>query len=271
MAISMAALFTLVLLHEFGHCFACRAVGGDADDILMWPLGGLASCDPPRRWKAHFITTAGGPAVNLAIVPLTCAALALAGHSDAILFNPLAPAAAVGVFASYWLVALWWTHYINILLLLFNVLLPMYPMDGGRLMHALIWRARGRKRATEIATLVGLVTAGVVAVGAMITENVTLIVIALFGALVCWTERRQLRMGAELADPVLGGFDEDDDDFVAAPRGPGKAELKRREREAAEQAEVDRILAKIAAAGMASLSRKEKRTLEEATERKRRG
>src|SRR5437762_10474385 len=38
----LGLLFLSVLLHEFGHCFACRAVGGSADDILMWPLGGLA-------------------------------------------------------------------------------------------------------------------------------------------------------------------------------------------------------------------------------------
>jgi hypothetical protein len=41
-AIFMAVLFTIVLIHEFGHCFGARSVGGDARDILMWPLGGLA-------------------------------------------------------------------------------------------------------------------------------------------------------------------------------------------------------------------------------------
>src|SRR5688572_18838997 len=56
-------LFLFVLLHEFGHCFGCRAVGGHADDVLMWPLGGLASCDPPDRPWEHLVTTLCGPAV----------------------------------------------------------------------------------------------------------------------------------------------------------------------------------------------------------------
>lgn len=42
------SMCVLVLLHEYGHCFTCRRVGGEADDILMWPLGGLASCRPPH-------------------------------------------------------------------------------------------------------------------------------------------------------------------------------------------------------------------------------
>src|ERR1051325_217595 len=46
-ASTMGTLFLLVLLHEFGHCVACRRVGGDADEVLMWPLGGLAMCSPP--------------------------------------------------------------------------------------------------------------------------------------------------------------------------------------------------------------------------------
>ena len=56
------ALFGCVLLHEFGHCFAARWVGGEADDILMTPIGGLAFARPPHRWGATFITVAAGPA-----------------------------------------------------------------------------------------------------------------------------------------------------------------------------------------------------------------
>src|SRR5580658_1075962 len=53
--ISMTILFVSVLLHEFGHCFGARYVGGDADEILMWPLGGLASANPPKRpWASFF-------------------------------------------------------------------------------------------------------------------------------------------------------------------------------------------------------------------------
>src|SRR5437773_1308758 len=64
-AISMAALFVMVLMHEFGHCFASRAVGGNPQEILMHPLGGLAFADASRRWGAKLVTVIGGPAVNV--------------------------------------------------------------------------------------------------------------------------------------------------------------------------------------------------------------
>src|SRR3954462_11644541 len=75
-AMAMGALFLLVLLHEYGHCFACRWIGGSADQILMWPLGGPAYCAPPSGWKASLITVLGGPAVNVVLWPLLGAALA---------------------------------------------------------------------------------------------------------------------------------------------------------------------------------------------------
>src|SRR5581483_2246379 len=60
-ATSMAILFISVLLHEFGHCFGARMTGGFADEILIWPLGGLAMTHPPHRPGASFITTIMGP------------------------------------------------------------------------------------------------------------------------------------------------------------------------------------------------------------------
>src|SRR2546423_14085770 len=68
---SMGILFCIVLLHEFGHCFAARWVGGQADEIIMHPLGGLALTRPPHRPLPMFLTVAGGPAVNV-IICLVC-------------------------------------------------------------------------------------------------------------------------------------------------------------------------------------------------------
>src|SRR5437867_2558335 len=62
-----ALLFGVILLHEFGHCFGARAVDGDAQEVLMWPLGGLAFVDVPHTPRANFIATAAGPAVNVVI------------------------------------------------------------------------------------------------------------------------------------------------------------------------------------------------------------
>src|SRR5207249_2373929 len=72
----MALLFVSVLLHEFGHCFGARLVDGDAHEILIWPLGGLASIDVPHTPRANFLAAAAGPLVNLLLCLGTAAGLA---------------------------------------------------------------------------------------------------------------------------------------------------------------------------------------------------
>lgn len=80
-------LFAIILLHEFGHCFGGRWVGGEADDILIWPLGGLAFVAIPQNWKAHTVTVAAGPFVNVIICVLLGCTLLGAGYRPAI--NPI--------------------------------------------------------------------------------------------------------------------------------------------------------------------------------------
>ncbi|HUU84959.1 MAG TPA: site-2 protease family protein, partial [Phycisphaerae bacterium] len=138
-----AILFFMVLLHEFGHCFAARAVGGHADEILMWPLGGLASVDVPHTPRANFITTAAGPAVNLVICLLAAAALiVMTGSGWAVPWNPfLFTVTHVPITSElqWWLVV---TFALSYMLLLFN-LAPVFPFDGGRMFQCLVWPAKG--------------------------------------------------------------------------------------------------------------------------------
>jgi Zn-dependent protease len=76
--LTVVTLFGIILLHEFGHCFAARFVGGEARDILIWPLGGLAAVEVPHAPKPHFIVAAGGPMVNV-VICIACAAGLAAG------------------------------------------------------------------------------------------------------------------------------------------------------------------------------------------------
>jgi Zn-dependent protease len=62
--------FAIVLLHEFGHSLACRSVGGQADQIILWPLGGVAYVNPPQRPGATLWSIAAGPLVNVALLPI---------------------------------------------------------------------------------------------------------------------------------------------------------------------------------------------------------
>lgn len=274
MSISMASLLLLVLLHEFGHCFACRAVGGEADRIVMLPIGGLALIRPPNTWRGNLITTAGGPLVNVAIAPLTTALLLTAGLGDHIIFNPLDPIgvvrdpafSATSNAAALAKVALWWLHYTNLVLLAFNVLIPAYPLDGGRILQALLWRKLGYHRAMEISVTIGIAAAMALGVFGLVADESLLVAIAFFAGWSCWVERKRLRSEWELASadhslsgPAVPEMEHPEDDREEA----------RRASEAAEQAELDRILEKISTMGMASLSRGERKSLERATKKRR--
>ncbi len=283
-ALALGSLFLLVLLHEYGHCIACRRVGGTADRIVLWPLGGLARCAAPHDWRSDLITTIGGPAVNLSLVPvLGGVLLALGVDWKAVIYNPLGITVVLtGLHlrdgsTPYWLVWLWWMHTMNAGLFFFNVLLPMFPMDSGRIVHALLWRRVGHRRATDIVTKIGLGVAVVLLVlGSTFAGGSRFVWLGVFGALCCWQERRQMQMLD--SDPVLAGYNFDrgyggmpgaDDEARRSARSDRDRERQRKKDES-DQAELDRILAKIASSGMGSLSKGEKRWLERATEQRRR-
>ncbi len=277
-AMMAGSLFVIILLHEFGHCFACRWVKGEADDILMWPLGGLASCRPPHNWKASIITTIGGPAVNVALVPVLAAAIyATGGTTQAVIFNPFNYGGAWSSYVdTWWRSLIWWSYFTNWVLLGFNVLLPMFPMDGGRIWQALIWRKSGYRRSMEISCTVGLATALVLGVLAMVLQQMNMFAIAAFGGITCWSERQRLRFmgeaerfGQEEESPYAASLrlvtDDEDDDITAPPRRtPPKDDPVTKE-----SAEVDRILLKIARTGMDSLTAKERKMLQQETNRRR--
>ncbi|MBZ0173289.1 MAG: hypothetical protein K8E66_12970, partial [Phycisphaerales bacterium] len=267
----LAALFGLVLLHEYGHCLACRRVGGEAVEILMWPLGGLASCLPPHQWRAHFWTTAGGPLVNVVLlVPLGLLAYVVTGDLGSVLFNPFDPMLTAGAISAsnsamqILKLFVWSLHYANMLLLAFNLLVPMYPMDAGRLLQAVLWGKLGYRESMRIAAIVGIAVAGLLAVVSITFDGMQrLLAIALLGGLVCSMELRRLRFEAGEDPGVFASAYAGDEEDA----GPSRGELKRREKEAAEKAEVDRILEKISGSGMESLTRREKRVLERASEK----
>src|SRR5690348_5924836 len=85
---TIVVLFGVVLLHEFGHCFGARHMDGDAKEILIWPLGGLASVEVPHTWRANFVATAAGPLVNVVLCVACAVALAAGGFLPNL--NPLA-------------------------------------------------------------------------------------------------------------------------------------------------------------------------------------
>jgi Zn-dependent protease len=168
------ALFLIVLTHEFGHAMACRQVGGTANRIVLWPLGGVAFVNPPQRPGAMLWSIAAGPLVNVALFPVLYAAVTMARSMG---WEQTMPDA-------YQL--LWWVCWrINLGLLIFNIL-PIYPLDGGQILRSLLWFVLGRGRSLMVATILGFV--GVVGFFglALLWQSVWIGAIAVFMLLNCW-------------------------------------------------------------------------------------
>jgi Zn-dependent protease len=141
-AAEVIALFGIVLLHEFGHALACRQTGGVANQIVLWPLGGIAFVSPPRRPGAMLWSIAAGPLVNVILLPLLSIALVI------FRFGPATESADFGIFVFH----VW---YINLGLLIFNIL-PVYPLDGGQILRSLLWFSVGEIRSLQIASVIGI-------------------------------------------------------------------------------------------------------------------
>jgi Zn-dependent protease len=166
-ALLYLGLFVLVTMHEFGHALACRQVGGRADRIVLWPLGGIAFVSPPPRAGAMLWSIAAGPMVNLFLVPILTFAQHAAGRAGWVNSNPDA-----------YLVLLWLWR-INLGLLLFN-LLPIYPLDGGQIVRALLWFPLGQIRSLFIATGIGFVGGALLILFALWQRSVWIGIMALF-------------------------------------------------------------------------------------------
>lgn len=279
-SIALAALFVIILAHEFGHCIACRMHGGTADEILMWPLGGLASCAPPRRAKAHLWTAIGGPLVNVALIAVLTPwigfehgqwwGLAIPNPFD--LGGIIRREEMVG-WAQFILLV---SNYIAWALLLFN-LIPMFPLDGGRILQALCWKRMGYTRSMRLALRVGMIGAMLIGLAALMTDAMMLLVIALFGGVTCFASLKQLDQERDFL-----GFDPDPAELAAMEDELEEEEIVQPVRAAkpakasvapsvASESEIDRILAKIGKSGIDSLSAKERITLQKATDEKRGG
>jgi len=188
------ALFVIVLLHEYGHALACRQVGGAANRIVLWPLGGVAYVDPPPRPGATLWSIAAGPLVNVALIPV----LLLVGRVGRELGWPHAFPNFVTLLEA--------VFYINLVLLGFNIL-PIFPLDGGQILRALLWFLMGRARSLMVATIIGFVGVAAFILLALRIGSVWIGVVAVFMLLNCWGGMRHSLFLLRLAKlPRRQGF-----------------------------------------------------------------
>jgi Zn-dependent protease len=179
------ALFVIVLLHEFGHAFACRQTGGQADHIVLWPLGGIAFVKTPPRPGAYLWSIAAGPLVNAVLFPFLMALVVAAARwrmTEPDLFKFVFSIASINAF-----------------LFFFN-LLPVYPLDGGQIVRGLLWLKLGPIRSLKIASIIGFVGAALFALWAFNAKSIWLGILAFFvfsQAQVGWRAAQNLALESE--------------------------------------------------------------------------
>ena len=188
------ALFLIVMIHEFGHALACRQVGGVANQIVLWPLGGVAYVNPPQRPGAFLWSIAAGPLVNVAFVPILKVLGMLMRSQGLAQSMPNA-------FLLLRSVAL-----INLGLLIFNML-PIYPLDGGQILRSLLWFVMGRARSLMAATVVGFIGVAGMIILALRFQSAWFGILAAFILMNCWRGLQQARALLRLAKlPRHGGY-----------------------------------------------------------------
>lgn len=204
-ALEILGLFLIVLTHEFGHQLACRSVGGQTHDIVLWPLGGVAYVSPPQRPGAQLWSIAAGPLVNVVLIPVFAVLVSVSWRLDWYDIHPDAYELTHNLFR------------INVGLLIFNMM-PVYPLDGGQILRSLLWFPFGRANSLLVATIIGFIGIAswfvLLLVAFLGAENaserssiVWLGIMAAFIALNCWGGLRHALALARVAKlPRRDGF-----------------------------------------------------------------
>ena len=198
--IFIVLIFLCILLHEFGHVFAARRYGVKTRDVTLWPFGGISSMERmPDKPGEELIVAVAGPAVNVVIAAVLL--LWLGPRFDLANLTTIedpAVSLAVKVAAA------------NIILVVFN-LIPAFPMDGGRVLRAILAMRMGNARATELAATIGQGFAIVFGVLG-IFYNPMLIIIAAFIFLAASGEATQAQLravaqGTLVSDAMITAFE----------------------------------------------------------------
>ncbi|SON57331.1 putative zinc metalloproteasec [Hartmannibacter diazotrophicus] len=196
----VVAVFACVTLHELGHAVAARRYGITTPDITLLPIGGLARLSKlPEKPSEEIVIAIAGPMVNVVIA----AFLYLFGaHTDPATIND---------FASTNLTFADRLMAVNIILVLFN-LIPAFPMDGGRVLRAVLALKLGRRKATELAATIGQGLAFVFGAVGLFTGNAILVFIAIFVFLAATSEAGQVGLmerarKLRVADAMISRFE----------------------------------------------------------------
>jgi Zn-dependent protease/CBS domain-containing protein len=197
----IVALFICVLLHEFGHSLVAQRLGLKIHSITLLPLGGVSNLESlPEKPSDEVKITVAGPLVNVVLAPIFFGVGLLLGAVPRVPGDPFMSIGSVGQFFFY-------LGYLNVVLAVFN-LLPAFPLDGGRILRALLATRLGAVRATDISSIVGQIFAAAFFLIGLLGGNFLLALVAVFiffGATgeAQMVRQRELTRGLSVSD-VMG-------------------------------------------------------------------
>lgn len=276
-------LFGSILFHEFAHVFGARKTGGSGDEVLMWPLGGLAFVTPANNFRSEFWTIACGPLANLLLCLVSLPAVLSAG----VFWESLRPIMLPPLEFSFSDMT---TTINSVFVLLFSLnfklfvfnLLPIHPLDGGQIAFAfakLHWDRSTARIGTLYASMIICIFLAIVGTFAKSTD-VVFIGFALF--MFGFQAHMQAVFAQQFGDLGFeyGGGEEDEYGLFKEEPEPKlgmierwklRREENRRTKEAQTQVEtkakVDALLEKINVSGFDSLTDSEKKFLQQASTR----
>jgi len=184
---SAIGLFVGVVLHELGHSLTARRYGFPIESITLWLFGGIASfSEMPEDWRQELNIAVAGPIVSI-----------LVGVASYALFVVTPESLDGARFVLGYLAVL------NVALAIFNML-PAFPMDGGRVLRALLARSQPYAQATQQAASIGKLFAVLMGLFGLFSGNIILIGVAFFVYIAASSEAQQVTMKAAFQDVTVG-------------------------------------------------------------------
>jgi Zn-dependent protease/predicted transcriptional regulator len=197
-ALLTATLFVCVTLHELGHSIAAQRYGIPVKEIVLLPIGGVALLEEmPKKPRQELVIAAAGPAVNVGIAALIAvlAGPLVSTGMQGLTFG-VAPEPSVATFFTWLLAA-------NIMLIVFNMI-PAFPLDGGRMLRAVLAMSLEYTKATEIAARIGQLAAVGLGLFGLLSGNFILTLIAVFIFFGAGAESAQARAHTVLTGRRIG-------------------------------------------------------------------
>jgi len=195
-ALLTLVMFICVILHELGHCMAARRYGIGTLDIIISPIGGLARLkNIPEQPIKELVIALAGPAVNVII------AIVIGLYLHFIIGTELIPPSDDFELLGYSVDFLKFVFFINVMLFIFN-LVPAFPMDGGRVLRALLSMKLNRLLATRVAMWIARLFSLGFVLFASYTNNITLGVIGAFVYIMSGKEYAHVRAISKISSNI---------------------------------------------------------------------